>query len=109
MKTIFNYSIIFLLTLVVFGCGELTIEKDSDESIDIDLNLNGITTYKGEPFSGNLTETHDNGQLEEKRTFKDGRLDGVCEKYHKNGQLKRKKPTKTEKKLVWNTMMKTVM
>ena len=83
--------------LVVFGCGGPTIDKDSDEGDYIERSRGkNIISYKGVPFSGNLTGTYENGQLEEKRTYKEGRIDGVSE-YYKDGQLKSKKTYKDGK------------
>ena len=103
MKRLINYSIILSLSLVVFGCDSVsdsvretfsevssgpTIDKDSDEYDYIETSRKGITTYKGEPFNGSVTETYENGQLEEKTTYKDGKKNGSYEEYYENGQLR---------------------
>ena len=90
MKKLLNYIVILSLSLFVFGCGGTTIDKSSDEYDYIERNRKKITTYKGVPFNGSVTETYENGQLEEKTTYKDGKKDGSIEKYYDNGQLKEK-------------------
>jgi antitoxin component YwqK of YwqJK toxin-antitoxin module len=44
----------------------------------------------GPPRDGPWEWYHENGQLSQKRTFKDGKLDGPFERYYENGQLERK-------------------
>ena len=87
MKRLLNYTIILSLSLVVFGCGGPTIDKDSDEFDYIEVTKKGITNYKGDPFSGTLVKNYENGQLEKKVTYKDGKEHSVYETYYKNGQL----------------------
>ena len=95
MKKILSYIVILSLSLFVFGCdstliGGPTIDESSDEYDYIETNRKGITTYKGEPFNGSVTGTHENGQLSLKSPYKDGRRDGVEESYYENGQLEEK-------------------
>ena len=99
MKRLINYSIILSLSLVVFGCGGTTIDKGSDEYDYIERNRKKITTYKGVPFNGSVTETYENGQLEEKTTYKDGKKDGTYEEYYENGQLEEKRTYKDGKRV----------
>ena len=89
MKRLLNYTIILSLSLVVFGCGGPTIDKSSDE-YDYISKSKKITTFKGEPFTGILTETYNNGQLSVKTPYKEGKKDGSYESYYENGQLKSK-------------------
>ena len=42
------------------------------------------------PFTGSSVSYHENGQLEYKGNFKDGKVNGFSERYHENGQLKEK-------------------
>ena len=86
MKKSFSYSILLLLSLVMFGCGGTTIDMESDEYQDIEFS-EGFVTYKGNPFNGALVEYYENGQLQEKSKFKDGKQHGVFESYYKSGQL----------------------
>ena len=74
-KLLFNYIIILSLSLVVFGCGGPTIDKDSEEYDYIERNRKKITTYKGVPFSGTVVKYYKNGQLETKKTYKEGKED----------------------------------
>ena len=95
MKRLLNYIIILSLPLFVFGCDSIlssgkTIDEDSDEFQYIEKSKKGITNYKGVPFNGFITETYSNGQLREKKTYKDGKKDGVYEWYFENGQLEEK-------------------
>jgi len=91
MKRLLNYTIILLLSLVVFGCGGPTIDKNSDNYQHIERNtISGFTYYSGEVFSGEIVEYYEGGQLKEKMTFKEGKKDGVSESYYENGKLKTK-------------------
>ena len=49
--------------------------------------------YSRTPFTGCSVEYHDNGQLEEKGNWKDGKLEGLSEFYDEEGNL-----TKTEER-----------
>ena len=49
------------------------------------------------PFTGLVEEKWDNGQLRLKRTYKNGRLEGVEEWYYENGRLRRKETYKNGK------------
>ena len=48
---------------------------------------NGIMYYGGEKFTGTTVKDHENGQLKQKATFINGKLNGVSEHYHENGEL----------------------
>ena len=89
MKTLFSKIIIISLSLSVFGCGGPTIDRSSDE-YDYISKSGKITTYKGEPFTGILTKTHENGQLKWKTSYVEGKKDGSYEEYYENGQLEMK-------------------
>lgn len=112
MKRLLNYIIILSLPLFVFGCRELTdassrrindywetssevssgptIDENSDEFDYIEETEKGIIHYKGVPFNGSVTKTYDNGQLRNKRIYKDGKYDGSLKSYYENGQLREK-------------------
>ena len=51
------------------------------------------------PFTGTSVRYHDNGQLEFKRNWKDGKRVGLSEWYHENGQLKSKSNWKDGKRV----------
>jgi antitoxin component YwqK of YwqJK toxin-antitoxin module len=42
---------------------------------------------EGPPPDGPFETYHENGQLEEKGTYKDGELDGPSESYYENGEV----------------------
>ncbi len=101
MQILLNYIVILSLSLFVFSYDSVsqtvselssgpTIDEDSDPNKYIETNEQGITSYKGIPFSGTLTVTYENGQLWSKGTYKDGKEDGAFEIYYENGQLERK-------------------
>jgi antitoxin component YwqK of YwqJK toxin-antitoxin module len=94
---VFMFSVFLLVS-----CGELIIDEISDEYRSIDISPNGKVTYNGEPFSGVLTNTYKSGNLNYKRTYKDGKKNGFSEGYHKNGHIKYREPYKNgEKDGVW--------
>ncbi|MDG1798610.1 MAG: hypothetical protein P8H35_08590 [Flavobacteriales bacterium] len=87
MKRLLNYTIILSLSLVV-GCGVPTnIDADSDEYDYFEKNYKGISTYKGKPFTGSVTDFWKNGQLNYEKFFKDGKRDSVQRAYKPDGQL----------------------
>ena len=62
------------------------------------VERNGIK-YEGisqMPFTGVSTEYYENGQLKEKRTYKDGAQNGLGASYYENGQLMEKITVKDE-------------
>ena len=46
---------------------------------------------------GLVEEFYDNGQLEWRASYKDGKLDGLWEKFYENGQLEEKRNYKNGK------------
>ena len=62
MKRLLNFIIILSISLFVFGCAGPTIDVDSDEIDHIKEISKGIVGYMGEPFSGILTKSFENGQ-----------------------------------------------
>ena len=48
------------------------------------------------PFTGSSVSYHDNGQLESRGNYKNGRKEGLSEKYHDNGQLEWRRNYKDE-------------
>ena len=46
--------------------------------------------YSRKPFTGYAVDYHENGQLQFKCNWKDGKRNGLLESYHDNGQLKTK-------------------
>ena len=87
MKTIARITSILICLILLTSCAQ---------SIDGNLESNyierrqNITYYKGEPYNGEMFFKNENGQLEAKGNFKDGKRDGLYELYFENGQLERK-------------------
>jgi antitoxin component YwqK of YwqJK toxin-antitoxin module len=85
MKKLLLPIIVVLITLS--GCQKKVNFRKEKEYIK---EKNNITYYKGTPFSGVFEEYFENGQLEVKKTYKEGKINGLYERYHENGQLKSK-------------------
>ena len=94
MRPIFTiFALIFTLTL--YSCGETIVDYNEDkEHIE---ERSDVVYYKQTPFSGTLKNHYENGQLERKETFKDGKRYGTHEWYYENGQLKEKETYKDGK------------
>jgi len=84
MKSMF-YLLIITLSLVLVGCdnnideSELVVRKDIHYQINSD-----------KPFTGSVTSYHENGQKKNMGTYKKGLKDGLKETYFDNGQLELK-------------------
>ena len=63
------------------------------------IEKNGIwfKKYSRKPFTGCFVNYHENGQLECKGNYKDGKRDGLWEWYHDNGRLESKRNYKDGK------------
>ena len=70
-----------------------------DVPIDKLVERNGITYYinSNTPFTGSSVSYFENGQLEIKGNYKDGKRDGLWEGFHDNGQLKNRENYKDGK------------
>ena len=99
MKTL-KRSITVLVCLILFtSCTKSIDYKKEKEYIEV---KKGITYYKGEPFTGEIFRNYDNGQLEYKANYKDGKEDGLYEVYlEKEGKLSYKWNFKNGKKNVY--------
>ena len=85
---ILKRSITVLVCLILFtSCTKSIDGKKEKEYIEV---KKGITYYKDEPFTGEIFENYENGQLKYKVNYKDGKEDGLSEYYDKNGQLRYK-------------------
>ena len=84
---ILKRSITALVCLILFtSCTKSIDGKKEKEYIE---EKKGITYYKDEPFTGEIFENYENGQLKYKVNLKDGLPeDGLIKKYHRNGQLR---------------------
>lgn len=77
------------LFLSLYSCSETCIERGTEEFDYVEKKRN-IVYHRGEVFSGCLTKSHKNGQLEEKQYYDDGKKAGTWEEYYENGQLEDK-------------------
>ena len=94
MKTIARITSILICLILLTSCAQSidgNLEKDYIEE------ENDIILYKGEPYNGEMFFKNENGQLEEKGNFKDGKRDGLYELYFENGQLEYKVNYKDDK------------
>ena len=71
-----------LFVLIITSCSK---EVPSDQLVERDGLYYEVNSQK--PFSGSSVNYFDNGTLENKLNFKDGKLDGLIESYFENGQL----------------------
>ena len=88
MKTLMKHIPIFLLFFFVLISCNPTVDRGKEG--EYFKEENGITYYKGSPFTGTTLIYHENGQLWSKKSYKEGKLDGVWEWYYENGQLWKK-------------------
>ena len=72
---------ILCLVLLVSCSNEVPSDKLVERG-DITYEVNSTT-----PFTGSVVEYHDNGQLEMRGNYKDGKDDGLWESYYESGQL----------------------
>ena len=84
MKTL-KRSITVLVCLILFTSCTKSIDGKKEKS-NIEVREE-ITYYKDKPFTGEIFENYENGQLQYKSNFKDGKQDGLSESYDENGQL----------------------
>ena len=88
MKTL-KRSITVLVCFILFASCTKSIDGKKEKS-NFEVREE-ITYYKDKPFTGEIFENYENGQLKGKVNFIDGkREDGLYEEYHENGQLKEK-------------------
>lgn len=84
MKNIFINLLIVFFILSITSCTK-TIDANKEEAY-LELR-NEIKYYKGSPFTGVLEYSNNNGLLEYKASYKEGKKDGPFEEYFENGQL----------------------
>jgi len=82
---ILKRSITVLVCLILFTSCTKSIDYNKEKS-NFEVREE-ITYYKGTPFTGEIFKNYENGQLQYKRNFKDGKEDGLFESYYKKGQL----------------------
>ena len=84
---ILKRSITVLVCLVLFTSCTKSIDRKKEKSNFEERKE--IVYYKGTPFTGEMFENYENGQLKYKVNLIDGMLeDGLFKKYHRNGQLR---------------------
>ena len=81
MKTIAGITSILVCLMLLTSCTQSIDGKLEDAYIKKEK---GIIYYKGEPYSGEIIYNYRNGQLKEKKNYKDGQLDGLFEEYYEN-------------------------
>ena len=72
-----------LFVLIITSCSK---EVPSDQLVIRDGIFYEVNSQT--PFSGTSLSYNNDGQLEYREHFKDGKVDGLVEEYHENGQLK---------------------
>lgn len=77
-----------MVVLLVFACTVLVLSEDNaSEHLDFRNGLFYEVSFDV-PYTGLYLTKYDNGQIKDKRTFKDGKYHGLSEEYYDNGQLK---------------------
>ena len=95
MKTL-KRSITVLVCLILFTSCTKSINYNKEKS-NFEVREDG-TYYKDKPFTGEMFQKYENGQLKSKVNFIDGKVeDGLYESYYKNGQLRVKENWKDGK------------
>ena len=84
MKTIARITSLLIGLILLTSCAQ---SIDGNLESDYIEEENDIVLYKGEPYNGEMFFNYENGQLEEKGNYKDGKPDGLFETYYENGQL----------------------
>jgi antitoxin component YwqK of YwqJK toxin-antitoxin module len=94
--------LILLFTPLILFSQENVNDWDKErEHIEISYE---ITYYYGKPYTGVFFSKYENGQLETKTIYKEGKRIGLSEGYYENGQLKYKSNHKEGKRVgisVW--------
>ncbi len=75
--------LILILSFLLMSCSP--VEVTSEKIVYRDEVAYLVNTQK--PFTGNVVDFHDNGQLQYSFSFKDGKVDGTPKEYSKNGRL----------------------
>ena len=91
MKEILKFKNLLFLSIFILlsSCGKTVDYDDEIEYITDRTRISGVMSYKGIPYTGEIVKYVDDEktQLEWKKTYKEGKLDGQYEVYNKNGQL----------------------
>ncbi len=84
MKKFKKVIVLIFATVLVSSC---TQSIDGNLESDYIETRQYITYYKGAVYSGEIFFIYENGQLESRINYKDGKLDGLAERYWKDGSL----------------------
>lgn len=86
MKKKLVYGFLLMIAIVLQGCGA----KYDCEELQYDSNKKRFVTIESEKLAnGKCISSYDNGNLQVKMEFKNGRRYGTWETYYENGQLER--------------------
>lgn len=87
-----KYFITIFYLLVVSSCSNDVRQVDVNETEMINgiVYDQSVPPYDGEPLTGILIETFENGQLKFHGNFKKGIKEGVVDFYYENGQLRKR-------------------
>jgi antitoxin component YwqK of YwqJK toxin-antitoxin module len=81
-------TLLAILLLASCNKSKQSINYDTDSNYFVEEQ--DIVYYKGSTFSGELYSLYSSGNIKYKRSFYDGKKDGVYETYYENGQLEYK-------------------
>ncbi len=84
MKTLKRTIPVLVCLILLASCTQRIDYLKELPSIKI---MEGMVYYKGTPFTGELFQNDESGQLEFERNYKDGIRDGSYKQYFENGQL----------------------
>lgn len=83
MKTVYTiFSVLILFTLL--SCNSKGIHVSETEKDGV------IVKYKGQPYSGKVHDTYENGTTKEMISYKEGLKDGPLEGFYEDGKIKEK-------------------
>ena len=92
MKNLFFITILFSIFLVSTSHGiclkNILSKTISTDQLVVRKNLS-YTSNSKKPYSGNIEDTHENGQVSLKGKYEDGLKTGLFIKYYDNGQIKK--------------------
>lgn len=88
-----------LLTIIICSCSN-SIEKNSEGleftgTFTFPIN-NEIAIYEGKPYSGEIYENYENGEIKRKIQFKDGKRSGLDESFYKTMETQKYSNEKEE-------------
>ena len=75
----------FFVTILL-SCSPIEVKTVSSDQL-IERDEITYEKFSDTPFTGNLLDFYKNGQLKEKRSYKNGKEDGAYERYFEDGQL----------------------